>query len=202
MENNIKINKRGEKFLNFMKKYGYYILAALVIVAITLAVVLSTTSRGTDLNIDTQEPSEPVNAYALTFDLPLADCSVVTNHILDDVIYNESTGWFETHHGLDLVSETSSDVLAAAEGTVEEVYTSESEGTVVVIKHNDVYTSKYASLSDVTVKVGDTVTRGQKIGITSTSASYEVKTGAHLHFQLFMDENEVNPADYLNIEEK
>ena len=206
MENNIKINKRGEKFLSFMKKYGYYIIAALVIVAITLSVVLTTTSKGSDINVDVppmEDSTEPVDAYALKFDLPLEGCSVVRDHVLDTLIYQESVGWFETHHGVDLVSETSTDVLAAAEGTVTDVYTNDSEGTVVVIKHNDVYTAIYGSLnSDVTVKVGDKVERGQKIGTTSATAQNEALTGAHLHFQLFMDENEVNPADYLNISEK
>ena len=205
MENNIKINKRGEKFINFMKKYGYYILAAAIIIAITLSVVLTTTAKKSDIVIDdsNNEPSEVVDAYALTFDLPLLDCTVVRDHVLDTIIYNESVGWYETHHGIDLVSQTSNDVLAAAEGTIEEIYTNDSEGTVIVIKHNDVYTSIYGSLnSDVTVKVGDKVNRGQKLGTTSDTGLNEYKTGAHLHFQLFMDENEVNPADYLNIAEK
>ena len=203
MENNIKFNKRGEKFLSFMKKYGYYIFAGLIIVAITLTVVLTTTSKGSDLNIDTNPSTEKVDAYALKFDLPLADCSILKAYSSDKLIFNDTLGWFETHHGLDLVSAKSSDVLAAAEGKVTEIYTSDLEGTVVVIEHNEVYTSKYASLnSDVAVKVGDTVKRRQKIGTTSASAKNEVNSGAHLHFELFMDENEVNPADYLNIEEK
>lgn len=202
MENNIKINKRGEKFIGFMKKYGYYFVAAALILAITLTVVLTTT-KGGNMNIEEEEKTDPVNAYALTFDLPLADCTVAHAHATDKLILDKTMGWFATHHGVDLISSTSSDVLAAAEGTVTEVYSNDLEGTVVVIKHNEVYTSKYGSLnSDVSVKVGDKVQKGQKIGTTSTSAKNEVKTGAHLHFELFMDEEDVNPADYLNIENK
>ena len=95
------------------------------------------------------------------------------------------------------------DVLASAEGTVTKVYTNDLEGTVVIIKHNDVYTAKYGSLdTNVLVKEGDTVKRGQKIGEISSTAKNETKSGKHLHFQLFRDEGEVNPADYLNLETK
>ena len=205
MENNIKFSKRGEPFIKFMKKYGYYIIAAAIIVAITLTIVF-TTSKGSELNIDDTPitpPTEEVDAYALKLDLPLSECSVLKAYSADKLIYNDSLGWFETHHGVDLISTKSSDVLAAAEGKVIEVYTNDLEGTVVVIQHNEVYTSKYGSLnSDVTVKVGDNVKRGQKIGTTSATAKNEVNSGAHLHFELYVDETEVNPADYLNIEGK
>ena len=208
MENNIKINKRGEKFINFMKKYGYYFLAVAIILAITLSVVLTAT-KPADLNVDkennvqTDVPTEEVDAYALTFTLPLLDCSIVQNHATDKLVYNSSLGWFATHHGLDLVSATSNEVLASADGTVAEIYTNDLEGTVVLIKHNNVYTSKYASLdSNLLVKVGDKVKSGQKIGTTSASAKNEVLTGAHIHYELFKDNESINPADYLNIEGK
>ncbi len=202
MENEIKIDKRGEKFINFMKKYGYYFVAAALILAITLTVVLTSLGGKSNLEIDNQDPIEPVNAYALNFDLPLEDCSVLTSHVTDKFVFNETLGWFATHHGLDLVSENL-DVLATAEGTVTKVYTNDLEGTVVIIKHNEVYTSKYGSLdSNILVKEGDTVSRGQKIGEISSSAKNETKSGKHLHFQLYQDETEVNPADFLNIETK
>lgn len=208
MENNIKINKRGEKFINFMKKYGYYFIALAIIVAITLTVVLTTTGKKGEIadvnnNTNTDVPSEPVDSYALTFDLPLENCSVTLGHATDKLVYNSTLGWFATHYGLDLVSTSSNKVLATADGTVTEIYTNDLEGTVIVIKHNDVYTSKYSSLdSNTLVKVGDKVKKGQQIGTTSASAKNEVLTGAHLHYELFVDNESINPADYLNIESK
>ncbi len=205
MENKIKINKRGEKFVNFMRKYGYYIVAVTLVVAITLTIVLTTTGKSTTKTPGKIEknPAEPVNAYALTFDLPMTDCSVAKIHMTEKLLYNDTLGWFETHSGIDLVSQASSDVLSVADGTVSEIYTNDLEGTVVVIKHNDVYTTKYGSLdAKLEVKVGDKVRKGQKIGTASASAKNESLTGAHLHFELFKDNSNVNPADYLNIESK
>ena len=204
MENKIKINKRGEKFIKFFKHYGYYILAGAIILAITLTVVL-TAPKSSNLVVppNNETPAEPVDAYALTFTNPLEESNIVKNHSTDKLVYDTTLGWFATHHGIDLVSEKSSDVLAAAEGVVSEIYTNDLEGTVIVIKHNDVYTSKYGSLnSQVEVKVGDKVKKGQKIGTVSTSAKNEVATGAHLHFELFVDNEDVNPADYLSLENK
>ena len=206
MENKIKINRRGEKFINFLKKYGYYFLAVAIVLAITLTVILTATKPSTDLNVDKENNNnltEEVDAYALTFALPLLDCSVVQNHATDKLVYNASLGWFATHYGVDLVSSSSSEVLATADGTVTEIYTNDLEGTVVVIKHIDVYTSKYASLdSNLFVEVGSKVKSGQKIGSASSSAKNEVLTGAHIHYELLRDNESVNPADYLNIEGK
>lgn len=205
MENNIKIDKRGEKFINFMKKYGYYFVAGALIVAITLTVVLTTTGKSQTIVTPTPEEKteQPVNAYALTFDLPIEDCTLLRAYSPTKLIYNKTLNWFATHHGVDLSSETSTDVLAAAEGVVENIYTNEHEGTVVVIKHNDVYTSKYGSLeANSNLKIGDSVSRGQKIGTMSTTAKNELLEGNHLHFELYSDNSEVNPADYLNISSK
>lgn len=205
MENNIKIDKRGEKFFNFMKKYGYYFVAGALIIAITLTVVLTATRKqGNVINPSPENsPIQPVNAYALTFDLPLKDCAVLKAHSPTKLVYNKTLNWFETHHGVDLTSESSQDVLAVAEGTIEKIYSNDHEGTVIVIKHNDVYTSKYGSLeANAELKVGDQISRGQKIGTLSTTAKNELLEGSHIHFELFMDNSEVNPADYLNIESK
>ncbi len=204
MENKIKINKRGEKFISFLKKYGYFIVAGIIVLAITLTIVFTTTKTSPNLNIQQEDKQiEETNAYALTFSAPLLDCTIATVYAADELILNETLGWYATHHALDLVSTTSSDVLSAAAGTVIEIYTNSLEGTVVVVKHNDVYTSKYGSLdSKLAVNVGDKVTKGQKLGTTSTSAGNEVLIGSHLHFELFRDNNDVNPADYLNLENK
>ena len=46
------------------------------------------------------------------------------------------------------------------------------------------------------------VNAGQKIGTMSESASDEVLTGAHLHFELLKDGQKVDPANYLTLENK
>jgi murein DD-endopeptidase MepM/ murein hydrolase activator NlpD len=116
------------------------------------------------------------------------------------LVYNTTLGWYETHSAVDLVSETSTDVLATCAGTVTEIYSNTLEGTVVKIKHNDQYTTLYGSLNEeLSVAVGDSVTAGQKIGTISTSAGNESLLGSHLHFQIIKDNADVNPNDYLSL---
>lgn len=198
MGNDIKIVKKGEKFINFIKKYGYFLVAGLIVLSITLAVLLTsiTPIKEDDDIIDT-------NTGAITFANPLLDCTIALDYSTDKLVYNTTLGWYETHSGIDLVSETSDKVLAACSGTVTDVYTNSLEGTVVIIKHNNEYSTLYGSLNkEVDVKIGDNVVSGQKIGVLSTSASNESKIGAHLHFELLKNKNKVNPNDYLNLENK
>lgn len=203
MSNEIKIKNRGEGFKRFIKKYGYFIALGIVVLIIALSVALTgQPAKNTDIAVTDKEPVE-VGSVALNFGLPLANCQVVHDYSRDALIYNETMGWFETHKGVDLKSETSNDVLACEGGEVAQVYTNNLEGTVVVIKHNEHFSSKYSSLnSNVAVKVGDKVSKGQKIGEVSTSAGEEVETGAHLHFELLQDETQVNPNDYLTLQNK
>ena len=59
------------------------------------------------------------------------------------------------------------------------------------------------SLSEkVEVKTGDKVSAGQKIGSASDLATNESKTGSHLHFTLLKDGQEVDPNNYIDMQNK
>lgn len=203
MGNQIKIKKRGEGFKKFLKKYGYFIAVGVIVLVITLSVVLTGKPTNTEISITDKEPVEVGSSATLNFTLPLANCQILHDYSRDAFLYNETMGWYETHKGVDLRSESSSDVLATESGEIVQIYTNNIEGTVVVLKHNDQFTSKYSSLnSDVAVKVGDKVMKGQKLGTVSNSAGEEFKSGNHLHFELLKDGNQINPNDYLALQNK
>ena len=203
MDSKINIKKRGEGFKNFFKKYGYYITLAIIIVGITLSVVLSSKpSNATEINVKEYIPVE-VSSTALSFDLPITNAEVVHDYSREELVFNSTLGWFETHKGVDLKSKSSDIVKACESGEVTEVYTNALEGTVVVIKHNENISTKYSSLGeDVNVKVGDKVKKGQKIGKISSSAGNEVETGAHLHLEIIENGNQVDPNNYLALQNK
>ena len=203
MSNQINIKKRGEGFKNFVKKYGYYIILSLIILAITLSVIFTgRTSNTTEINVKEYTPVE-VSSVALSFELPLLDCEVVHDYSREELVFNSTLGWFETHKGVDLKSKNSNTVKACEGGEVTEVYSNTLEGTVVVIKHNDNISTKYSSLGeDVAVKIGDKVKKGQKIGTISSSAGNEVETGAHLHLEIIENGNQVDPNNYLALQNK
>lgn len=85
------------------------------------------------------------------------------------------------------------DVTAIYEGVVTEVVDDELYGVTVTIKHSDEVESIYSSLTDVSLKVNDTVSQGEVIGKASTSVE-DVEAGVHVHLEVLVNGNFVNPA--------
>ena len=76
-------------------------------------------------------------------------------------------------------------------------------GNVVEIKHSDGFVSIYSSLDkNIDVQKGDQVQKGQKIGTISNSAASEAGYGNHLDFTLLQDGKEVDPNNYISLQNK
>ena len=99
--------------------------------------------------------------------------------------------------GVDFVSETPFEVISILEGEVIEVKEDETLGNIVKVQHKNNYVSIYQSLSEVSVKKGDKVTQGQVLGKSGTN-KMEKDLGNHLHFELSINNQMVNPTEYLN----
>lgn len=117
--------------------------------------------------------------------------------------FGPSTFWFEPaygtyphfHTGMDLVEPFGSPVFAADDGVVALVGSSSSGyGNYVVIAHSGGLDTLYGHLSTSLVKVGQVVTQGTPVGLEGSSGN---STGAHLHFELRINQVPVNPAPYL-----
>ena len=154
-----------------------------------------------------QTPTQPAETTAPTVTRkPLQTASPVEGEIvvvyaMDSLGYNPTTRDWRTHNGVDIAAEEGSVVCAAAEGTVYTVYEDDTMGMTVVIRHQDGYITKYASLAqEVAVKAGDTVTMGQKIGYVGSTALLESAIGDHVHFSVTCNGEHVNPADFLEQE--
>ncbi|MFD2216586.1 M23 family metallopeptidase [Metabacillus endolithicus] len=95
--------------------------------------------------------------------------------------------WGKLHAGIDIGSNASTDpIVASADGVVVRSYTSSSYGECIMIKHNiegETYTTVYAHMvtGSRRVQMGQTVQKGQVIGIKGTTGS---STGVHLHFEI------------------
>jgi len=113
------------------------------------------------------------------------------------IIYHDNT--YLQNSGTDFVSENVFDVVAVLDGNVTDVKEDETLGKVVEIKHENGYISIYQSLSEVSVKKGDIVTQGQVIGKSGTN-ELDKDIGNHLHFELYVNGQVVDPTLYLNKE--
>ena len=103
-------------------------------------------------------------------------------------------GTAEFHAGQDIAAERGTPVYAAGIGTVKFAGTQGGYGQVVIIDHGDGITTRYGHLSEIGVQTGQEITRGATIGrVGSTGRS----TGPHLHYEVRINEEAVNPRRYL-----
>ncbi|MDL2344950.1 M23 family metallopeptidase, partial [Deinococcus sp. MIMF12] len=104
-------------------------------------------------------------------------------------------GPVQYHYGTDYPAPVGTPVLAVNDGTVVMAGMYPVRGGLVVIDHGAGLTSLYFHQSRVTAKVGQKVTRGQKIGeVGSTGLS----AGPHLHLELRVRGEGTNPAGWMN----
>ncbi|MDX1915793.1 MAG: M23 family metallopeptidase [Methylophilus sp.] len=98
------------------------------------------------------------------------------------------------HEGLDFPANTGTSVLAAADGIVIAAEHTADYGNIVKIDHGAGLETRYAHASALFVKVGERVIKGQKIAeVGSTGRS----TGPHLHYEIRLNGNPLDPRQYL-----
>ena len=121
-----------------------------------------------------------------------------SSHQEKSIVYYDGT--YMQNSGVDFISNNVFEVVSILPGTVTEVKEDDLLGKIVEVKH-DKYVALYQSLSEVSVKKGDTIFQGQPIGKSGTN-ELDKSIGNHLHFELSYDGNIVNPLDHLNKELK
>ena len=184
------------KFKKFFKRYGVLSIACVLSVALLLGIGLGLPKE------EPLEPEKPVSTDLISFCVPMENAIVVKDFAEDRLQFNESLNRWEIHLAIDLASE-SEKVFAVSDGVVKSVDSNALEGRVIEIAHSDGFVSIYSSLSeDVKVKEGDVVTGGQIIGMAATTATNESLDGSHLHFVLLKDGVEVDPNNYLDLQNK
>ncbi|MDD2533987.1 MAG: peptidoglycan DD-metalloendopeptidase family protein [Eubacteriales bacterium] len=111
-------------------------------------------------------------------------------------------GYKKFHSGIDIAASLGTKVVAARGGTVILVsapvngqsYGGWGYGNYIVIDHGDGKATLYGHLKLVEVSVGDGVDAGDRIGLVGSTGT---STGPHLHFEVRVNGNTVNPSDYV-----
>ena len=99
-----------------------------------------------------------------------------------------------THTGLDISAVTGTDIKVVADGTVISAGYSGSYGYLVKVDHGNGVETWYAHTSKMYVKKGDTVKAGDVIAAVGSTGN---STGPHLHLEIRVNGETVNPQDYL-----
>ncbi|MFZ5363913.1 MAG: peptidoglycan DD-metalloendopeptidase family protein [Patescibacteria group bacterium] len=102
-------------------------------------------------------------------------------------------GW--RHTGVDIACPAGTPILAADDGVVTRVqYIKTGYGHNVMIDHGGGVVTLYAHMTTINVKNGDTVKRGQEIGLEGSTGR---STGPHLHFEVRINGKIYNPLNYI-----
>ena len=101
---------------------------------------------------------------------------------------------FEYHEGQDIDASYGTPVMVAASGTVTIAGRERGYGNVIYVDHGAGLSTRYGHLSQIDVKIGQTVTRGQTIGLVGSTGR---STGPHLHYEVRINNQPVDPRQYL-----
>jgi murein DD-endopeptidase MepM/ murein hydrolase activator NlpD len=98
------------------------------------------------------------------------------------------------HAGIDFAGSTNDPIYATAEGKVTEAGFDSTHGNHVTIRHGNGLETAYLHMSKLLVKTGQTVKKGQQIGMMGTTGR---STGTHLHYEVHRGGVPVDPKPYL-----
>lgn len=198
----------------------YLILGAciLIIAAIAVAVTLSVTLGGDDMVLD--DPDQSVDGDTddddntddddddvedttgdTTFLMPVDEVNAVNSY---GFYHNTTLDKYYLHTGIDFAGDVGDEVYAALDGTVESI-TSDPVlmGTTITLSHENGLKTTYTFVDAAEgLAVGDTVEKGDVIATVAEAMGQEYKDGAHLHFEVFLNDEAVDPETYLDIDSK
>ena len=143
--------------------------------------------------------SEPVSAVVNKGTKAVALSSRSGDGILNWPMSGKITSPYGTrssgfHSGIDIGGVIGRGVYSAAGGKVVLASWYYAYGNCIVVDHGNGMKTRYAHLSAYKVKVGDTVERGQLLGLCGNTGR---STGPHLHFEVIINGSTKNPINYL-----
>jgi murein DD-endopeptidase MepM/ murein hydrolase activator NlpD len=107
------------------------------------------------------------------------------------------TGQYYIHKGIDISTHRHGDpIVATADGQVVTIDFDPGFGNYVIIKHKHGYYTRYTHLQKSTVRIGQRVQQSEVIGYIGNTG---LSTGPHLHYEVHIGSDVVDPYKYINI---
>ena len=97
------------------------------------------------------------------------------------------------HSGVDLAVDRGARVSATADGIVSVAGYGAGNGNIIVIEHGHGFSTVYAHNDRNTVRVGQTVKRGDQIALAGSTGT---TTGVHVHYEVWRQGRPVNPSEF------
>jgi murein DD-endopeptidase MepM/ murein hydrolase activator NlpD len=136
-------------------------------------------------------PVAPTMGVSIPSRAPLAASTTTSSYGMRN---HPVLGGMKAHKGIDLAAPVGTPVYATADGTVERADWFSSYGLYVAIEHGSDLETRYAHMSRLAVAAGQHVHKGEVIGYVGTTGR---STGPHLHYEVRVDGEAVNPIPYM-----
>jgi murein DD-endopeptidase MepM/ murein hydrolase activator NlpD len=139
---------------------------------------------------------KPIDGLSLSW--PMVSFQITQSFGPTNVLLEPAHGTYKHFHtGIDIAAPLGAPVMAAADGLVVAVgHSSVGYGNFVVVAHGGGVATLYGHLLQTDVRVGDRVLRGQVIALEGSTG---LSTGPHLHFELRVNDQVVDPLPYLPV---
>ncbi len=151
--------------------------------------------------VEDKEVSSVLDKALPKFSAPIDN--VVIKDYSDNVpVFSYTMNDYRTHDGLDFAASPGTPVLSAADGVICEIVDDPMMGATVAVQHSGGAITKYKGLSPESLNmhnIGDTVKRGDAIGAVGETALIESAEESHLHFEMTIEGEHVNPAEYMQV---
>lgn len=223
------MKRENNKFLFFVRKNAIYLILTACILAVGLSITFMLIKQRNELSANTDrpvvetpvdspenpdtpddqptvnpdeiEPDAPVST-AIIFDMPIVSPTSIGEYS-ESMVWSSTLNRFSAHMAIDFFADEGTDVLAVYDGTISNIENTLLKGTTITIDHGNGLYTVYNSLADGdSVSVGQKVNKGDVIGQVSVTNRQEYKSGAHLHFEVIENGENIDPSKYLAFEEK
>ncbi len=122
-------------------------------------------------------------------------------HSVDVQVFSQTMQDWRVHRGIDISTEASAPVCAAADGTVAEIWEDPMMGWCVALTHAGETVTVYKNLAPEMAEglaAGMEVKKGQLLGYVGESAILEIAEEPHLHMEMTVKGLQVDPLEYFS----
>lgn len=140
---------------------------------------------------------EVVEEKPLEFIYPV-EGEMLKGFAIDNLVFSETLQEWVVHKGIDIKAPRTTVVKASEEGTVQAIKNDPRYGLTVILEHRDGYKTIYSNLLTTEfVTEGENVAKGQTLGTVGNSAVFEIADEPHLHFEMLLNGEAIDPTIYL-----
>lgn len=168
-----------------------------IIPPVTDEVNIGVSGIADERTLTTTEKIEENKPYSGDFTLPMGS-DIIKDFSNGEMVESKTMGDWRVHNGVDFGGSAGNDVSAVSDGKITKVYDDVFWGTVVEIDHGNGMTARYCGMKTGTcLPEGTQVEKGEKIG-TLGHIPVEISDEDHLHLEILIDGETVDPLEALN----